>query len=327
MSKEYSGNRKLLHLIIASIVILTISTGLLSGCSAVKAADNGQSAVKTEDNSIVSSTASATTNNTAMDEFRQLIVLDSTPAVIAAFITDKLTQITQEEASQMVLRFETTQRNYLPGLDNRFTSDSAIQAGLQRVYKTGLSMADVDGIKDEALKELLAETLEGGYKVETAEGMYFPIIDYAFYIKFSPSVPEDIRDYINLMAVESGKVPAKDGALVIGWDEVLDRAFKQEAFIVKYKDSVKAADAGKVLDNYKTFILYGLNNTPLFDYDTKAMNENAKAAYMNTVEKGGSDKLTALLKDYLSVIRNSGYKLTDEVEKFRNNARDTVNLY
>lgn len=327
MNKKFARNRKLRNLLVISAVVLSIFTGLLSGCSTGDSTDKAQSAVKTAEDSVESSTTAVTADTIIMDGFRQLIVKDSIPADISDFITDKLTQVTKEEAVQMVTGFETAQRNYLPELENRFNYDSVLQAGVAKIYKPGLSLADVDAIKDEALKKLLSETLENGYRVETAEGMYFPIIDYAFYTKFIPSVPEDMKDYIALMSAESGKVPAKDGALVIGWDEVLNRALQQEDFLVRYKGSVKAADVGKLLDKYKTFILYGLNNTPLFEYETKAMNDNAKKAYATIVEKGGADRLTSFLKNYLKVIGDNGYKLTDDVDKFRNNARDRLNLY
>ncbi|MDD4238703.1 MAG: hypothetical protein PHT62_09115 [Desulfotomaculaceae bacterium] len=69
--------------------------------------------------------------------------------------------------------------------------------------------------------------------------MFFPIIDYGFYENFSSYVTPDMKDCIDIMAVESEQVPAKDAALVIGWDGVIKRALNQEAFINTHKDSIR----------------------------------------------------------------------------------------
>jgi hypothetical protein len=330
MSKQYGKNGRPLRPLIIFAAALAVSAGLFSGCSPAGNAGDSLPSGKTAEDSISNGPSNGSRAAAAgagvMEDFRRLLEQDASPSEIAAFITGKLAQVSKEEAAYMVTEFEAAQKKYQPGLDDRFTSDEAIQAGLREIYKPGLRLEDIGGIKDEALKKLLAETLESGYRVETAEGMYFPIIDYAFYEKFSSNIPEDINAYIDLMAVESGRVPAKDAALVIRWDEILDRAMRQEEFMEKYGDSVKAADVASLLDNYKSFILYGLNNTPLFGYDTGAMDENARTAYANAAEKGGG-KVAALLKDYLAVLKDNGYRLTDEVDKFRNNARDTLKLY
>ncbi len=48
--------------------------------------------------------------------------------------------------------------------------------------------------------------MDSGYKLIYEEGMFYPIIDYEFYKKYSNNVTDDIREYINVMAVESNEV-------------------------------------------------------------------------------------------------------------------------
>jgi hypothetical protein len=70
--------------------------------------------------------------------------------------------------------------------------------------------------------------------------------------------------------------------------------------------------------------MYGLDNTPLFDYDTNVINPNAKNAYIKVTQNIGNSKLLTSIQDYLKVIQKSGYKLTDEVKKFRDNANKNL---
>jgi hypothetical protein len=161
-----------------------------------------------------------------------------------------------------------------------------------------------------------------GYRVETAEGMYFPIMNYEYMKKYSSYVTGDMRDYIDIMAVETNKVPAKDAGLVISWEEVIARALAQESFVSKYGSSARTEGVEELRKRYVTFMLYGLNNTPLFSYDTKTMNPEAREAYARAVSGNSSGELVQLLKKYMEVLEKSDYKLTPEVEEFRKNAAE-----
>jgi hypothetical protein len=172
-----------------------------------------------------------------------------------------------------------------------------------------------ENVEDEEVKRILKETYELGYKVDTSEGIFFPIIDYSFYEKYSQYLTEDMKDYIGIMAVESDKMPAKDAGLVISWEEVLERAFNQESFLEKHKDSVKYEDIKNLYNKYVSFIVYGIDNTPLFKHVESTMNDEAKIAYQNSIDKDSN--LSRILKEYYEVIEREGFKLTDNVKKFR----------
>ncbi|MHB1043552.1 MAG: hypothetical protein ACYC0Q_12040 [Eubacteriales bacterium] len=128
-----------------------------------------------------------------------------------------------------------------------------------------------------------------------------------------------MKNYIDIMAEESNKVPAKDAALVIGWDEVLKRALNQENFINNHKDSVKANEIKQLYKKYVTFTLYGLNNTPLFRYDSKTLDPKAREVYLNAVNNAGNSEFLKTLGGFLDLVKNNNYKLTNEVEEYRGN--------
>ena len=78
--------------------------------------------------------------------------------------------------------------------------------------------------------------------METAEGMFFPVIDYEFYRRYLAYLDSDFREYIEIMSLESSEPPAKDAALVIGWDEVIERALRQEKFLISFPESSKVPE-------------------------------------------------------------------------------------
>ena len=91
----------------------------------------------------------------------------------------------------------------------------------------------------------------------------------------------------------------------------------QEKFINTYKDSVKINEVKQLYKKYVTFTLYGLNNTPLFSYNSRTMVPKAKGVYLAAVADTGGSEFLKTLAGFLDLIKNNNYKLTGEAEKYR----------
>jgi hypothetical protein len=292
-------------------ILAIVGVTLLSGC-ATKSPNSGSEDVEKN-----KPTVQEDSQEKIMTDFNDL--LESKPKVdaIIQFVDKNITNVSRENASMMMTEFEEIQKSNLSALEERYFKEEKTQNKLSEIYMSGLDITKLEDIQDEELKTLLMETRDTGYKVETAEGMFFPIINYEFHKKYSEYVSEDIKDYIDIMAVESNNVPAKDAALVIGWDEIIERALTQEKFIKNHGNSEKAEEVEQLQQKYLTFMLYGANNTPLFSYDSKEMVPDAKAAYTKALENKDDSTIMRILGEYMDVLSKTDYKLSDEVEKFR----------
>ncbi len=300
----------------ALLVALSVATGCSAKNSQQIPEDSG--AVKQE---ITENSAAAleAKQKSIINAFDGLLEKSAALTEIVAFVDQNISTLSGENASIMISRLEEVQIQRLPEMEEKFYS-SDIQNTLAAAYSPEFDIKKLNNIEDLQVRTLLTETKDSGYKVETAEGMFFPILDYASYRKYNAHVTPDMKAYIHILAAESDQVPAKDAALVIGWDEVLERALEQEEFIRLYPDSQKIKDMEQLHAKYLTFIFFGTNNTPLFSYDTKTMADDAKNIYLNAVNEDENSKLLAVLKDYLEILKKNDYKLTDEVERFRQTA-------
>ncbi|NEU29254.1 hypothetical protein GN156_00450 [bacterium LRH843] len=249
-----------------------------------------------------------------MEDFQSLINENASLTGVAEYIDTTISSVSKENASIMMKIFEEMQKGFLPILEEKYFPD-LIQKKLVD------SNGKAEKGNDEELSALLTKTVDSGFKVETAEGMYFPIIDYGFYKKYYAYVTPDYQDYIDIMAIESNKVPAKDAALVISWEEVLERAIRQENFITNHPNSEKMDEINELYEKYLVFALYGLNNTPLFEYDTNTLRPEAKADYMKVIENNGDLKTAEIVQDFLAIVQKHDDILTDEVEEFRSEYR------
>lgn len=260
-----------------------------------------------------------------MDNYNALLQKqDVTFHEIMEYVDENITSVSQTGASLMIIGLEKVQKEKLPKLQDRFGDSEAVQKAITKIYKSGLTSQAISSIENQEAKDLLVESQNNGFKIETAEGMYFPIIDYSAYKKYRNAVTQDIAEFIDIMAVESDKTPIKDAALMISWSEVIKRAQEQEKFIKDYGNSAKVEDMKQLLKRYLVFALYGANNTPLFSYDTKQMVTEAKKTYLETAFDANKGSFSKVMNEYLAVLKKNDFKLTVELQEYRNKASEKI---
>lgn len=271
------------------------------GCTAAKNTDSNDS--KLQEKQI-------------MSEFNVVIAQKDNIAGIIGYIDKNISVVSQDSANIMVDQLEKAQKQSLPAVEERFY-EQKLQTKIAKEYNQDLAAGKIDGIRDLELKAFLSETLSQGYKVDTAEGMYYPVINYELYKKYIPMITTDMKDYVDIMAIEANNPPAKDAAFVIGWDDILQRALQQERFINKHNDSIKIEEVKQLYKKYVHFTFYGVNNTPLFSYSSSLLVAEAKNAFSKAVTTGGDTQFSKNLAEFWDLLKKNNYKLTDEVKNHR----------
>lgn len=255
-----------------------------------------------------------------LTEFNSMMAEEAvTAAELIQYLDENLDQVSPKNAATMVLGLEQIQKAKLSQWQEQYENE-ALQQAIGKVYFKDWAPPEFDNIEADEVQQLLVDTVNNGYKVETAEGFYFPVIDYAVYQKYSEQLPPDLVAYFEIMKVESDETPIKDAALVISWSEIFQRALRQEEFLKQYPNSSQFKAVKTLLKRYLTFALYGANNTPLFSYDTRQMNPEAKEAFLQLSLDEEQGAFSHLIKGYLEVLERSQYRLTSEVDVYRNKA-------
>jgi len=72
-----------------------------------------------------------------------------------------------------------------------------------------------------------------------------------------------------------------------------------------------------LLERYVMFTLFGLNNTPLFNYEDGRMVVEARQAYQEFSDGAEASRFTNLMREYLAVLAENDYQLTPAVNEFR----------
>lgn len=82
---------------------------------------------------------------------------------------------------------------------------------------------------------------------------------------FSKALPIDQKEFLTRMAKDNQDIFYNDGALAVSWKELTERALFWEKFIQKYPKSHFIGDAKLLFNEYRYFIFFGLDNTPVSD--------------------------------------------------------------
>jgi hypothetical protein len=291
------------------------AAALIIGLFALALAGCGAAAGKTTPPAVQSVPAASPEETATVAAFNALVAKkDVRAAELLAAVDAGIGKVTRNEASAMIVAAEAAQKRDLKRLEELLSRDG-LQRKIDNLYRAGLDPDKAGDTGDAELRDALLAVRDGGYRVDTAEGMYYPVIDYGRYRKYRGAVTDDLAAYIDLMAVESDRAPAKDAALVIGWDEVVRRALAQEGYLKAYEDSPRSTDVKHLYARYLTFVFYGANNTPLFSYDSQTMNPAARTAYAEAAK--GDSRLASSLRGYLDILAKNGYRLDGGAEEYR----------
>ncbi|WP_410511134.1 hypothetical protein PaeBR_13555 [Paenibacillus sp. BR2-3] len=225
-------------------------------------------------------------------------------------------------ATLMTLHLENAQMAQLAGFSEKLypekvqkAIDSAFrQKNYKRSELTYTYLLSV--IKDSGIRAVLMESRDKGYKIETSEGMYYPVMHYEGFKVFKPYINKDIAAYIDIMAKESNRPTMFDAAIVISWDELISRALEKEAFVTKYPNSNRTA---RIKNNLSLgLIYYGSSNTLAYGYESPLkINADLRKAYEKALQNGadGSDILKGI-EGLLKLLDKSDNELTPAVKKY-----------
>lgn len=303
---------------------------LFTGCSKGTEQANKQPAPKETKQEV--GVQSEAKQNEIMNGFNQILQENGAEREVIDFINKNISLVSKENASQMVLGLESVQQKNLEQRQKGFFEIElrllkSMQEGSLTFKNGSLVTSSIQQLKDEDLKKLFEDNLAMGYKFICPEGSVYPIINYEMaYQQYGKYLTDEIKDYFEIMAIESENPFSVDAGLNVSWDEVYKRAVKSEKYLQSYPKSVKYKEIKQWYGWYAAAYIYGLDNSPAFVVDTTFLNEKLKNSYLNVAMDTESD-LGKKIKDYLVVLKKNNFKLTDEVDQYRKGIIDIQEVY
>ncbi|MFD0620458.1 hypothetical protein ACFQZR_23620 [Paenibacillus sp. GCM10027629] len=211
--------------------------------------------------------------------------------------------VTTEQADQMFMLLEGFYETHLQEAEAQVSNPEVQQKLLQLKWPITLEQAST--VKDTELKDLMTNLLKGKYKLESAEGMIFPVVDYEALKSFQPNVSKPMQDYITLMADDSNRPVAKDAGLVISREELIQRTLHAEKFLTSYPASPRYDRIKQLYLNELHMVLFGLDNTPTYDWDSFKLQAEMKQELQKLAQDRENTLTGDMVKEFLAVLKLS----------------------
>jgi len=264
--------------------------------------------------------------STSMNEYKDTINEETRPFEALSFIDEKIKTVKQEEATTMILSFEEIQSRYLEIYEESL-QDEVIQNELLKTFEYNFDQEKVDEIKDERVKSLVKEILNGGYIIICEEGSFIPIQNYQVLDKYSRFLQSDIRDYISYKAAETERIANISDGYLTSWDELAQNIIKIENYLGKYPNSIKESEMISDYQFYFHAYLFGFDNRPAFNYETKKIDNELLFSYKRFVQDNEKSETAMILKEYIQVIEKNDNTLCEEVENYRRSITEDPRIY
>jgi hypothetical protein len=248
-----------------------------------------------------------------MKKFNKLIKNGDEPSTIVQFINEHIKGLSQIEGERMVLDLETILQDSTDSLTDKLLEIDN-NGELMIIGGTELFFPDnkVKDIQDDELRDYVTKLFASNYKLINLEGSFYPITDYEKMKQYNNYISDEMKDYIDIKAMDSDKPVAIDAGLVISYDELAERILKTENYIQKYSEGKRYEE---MLGSYRSKLdiyLSGLDNTPIADYETKKIYKDVVDSYEKTINT--KDSVTAfVVSKYMDTIKENKYIIDKNV--------------
>lgn len=262
--------------------------------------------------------ASASDAQAVYNQFRKYVSNPASLAQARKYLINHISKAGSWHSTVMTLQLENAQKAGLERFSEKLYTDTVQKALMDAEIYNDLTYTEIlERVKQPAVRKLIEEIWDKGYKLESSEGMYYPVMHYEGFKVFKPYISKDIAAYIEIMATESNKPSTFDAGIVITWDELIGRAANMSDFVEDYPKSNRTAAIRNEMSYTVPLVLLGSDNTPAYDYDTLELDPELRRAYEQVLMDGpGDNKVLNILAKLMPLLDAAGNKKTTEVEAY-----------
>ncbi len=303
------------------VLFLTFSSNLFFSCGGNQTKDT----TETNADSVLLETKTVTETTNPSEEYRTFVMnLDTTKMSSSKIAAEKYKELyatsTPKQADEGFLIFDKLYNSLAFNLDEQHYK-AGEKDGMYDKYDqiAGIYNGYNDG--KNAPVEMMAyhkELTSHGFGIGMVEGSTY-ILQNRDFLKdvFYDRVSEPMKEYLIQQNKEAKEIFASDGGLIISPTRLAERVIWAEQFMKEnpdfYSELMKNIKWSKI--TYLTVLFEGLDNTPLFDYETKQLSQDFEEAYRTVLSSYSDTETAAMIQPYYEAIKNKNTKKQKELIK------------
>lgn len=247
-----------------------------------------------------------------MNDFNALISQEGNSEDLISHVDDNIKKLSQIEADIMIDELEKRLDGDKEELMNRiFATDKDNElmaiAGTEKYFPED----KISEIKDSDLKEEIKNAYDNMYKLVNLEGEFYPIVDYSKLIKYNNALSDELKEYLEVMAMDSDNLPFADAGITITFEDLADRIIKTESHLNKYIAGLRHEELLDLYENKINAYMKGLPNTRISGEDKQVLDQ-VFASYQETAALEGY--ITSfILNQYVEDIKANNGIIDDSI--------------
>jgi hypothetical protein len=124
------------------------------------------------------------------------------------------------------------------------------------------------------------------------------------------------KEFFDQFESETNHEFSEDGMILISPHELADLLAFWDSFLTKYPNHLFEEFAVNNKNFYLLCLLDGMDNTPAFDYETKAIDPTFLDSYTYLINNYPSLGITVIITEYVDLLKNNNNQRTDGVGQF-----------
>jgi len=166
-----------------------------------------------------------------------------------------------------------------------------------------------EGEMTQAQKDYAQFLKTNGLRIETTEGTFFVYKDGKYLNDtFKDFVSSSMKEYLAQKEKENKEGYASDAGLTILPKDITERIIFWENFVKKNPDFIYTKEQKDSITFMTLDLLIGMDNTPVFDYETNKLSETFKEGYKFVIEKHPDSEIGKIIKEYYAILEKNGFK-------------------
>jgi len=156
-----------------------------------------------------------------------------------------------------------------------------------------------------------------GLTLLQTEGENYVDVKYDYYYKlFKGRVSPALNDYLKIRMKELNQGFSEDAELLISFRQLYRRVLIWEKFNKKYPDFFNKQETQLNYATYLSTLITGMDNSPVFDYDSGKLFPIIHDLYLEIVSRHNSLKSTSVIKEYYELLKESNFTRPDHLDQF-----------
>jgi hypothetical protein len=246
------------------------------------------------------------------------------PKEIFGYLNQNIKEMNKEAASKAVGILINILEEY-ETIYNEQLFTGTIPDLMYKYFELAFDYSKIESVKEADLKALLYDITLGGFKIVDTEGTFMVIVDYDALKTFNEYLEDELKYYIDIMAMIYNDPVAIDASTMVSPLELEKRIIQMENYIMGFDNQQRKEMILSLYLGYTMVYMSGTENAPTFDYDTGAMNPNMFKIFETAAVTYKETTFGKVMNKYVEVLKQEGFENTEKVQDFILNIDIAVN--